>query len=173
MAKAQAVAMALLSAWVAGTLLMWFVAAGNFSAVDRVLGGSNAQLQQSVEALGHDQARVVLRHLASEINRAYFRAWGWAQVALGAVLLVVLLRQTPRDTASVILVGAMFVVVVVLLSVITPEITTLGRGLDFVPRNPPPPEMSRFRVLHGLYTGLDGAKLLAGLFLLARWSIVR
>jgi hypothetical protein len=45
---------------------------------------------------------------------------------------------------------------------LTPEITSLGRSLDFVPRQPPPPGMRRFWILHATYTALELLKLLAG-----------
>jgi hypothetical protein len=43
-----------------------------------------------------------------------------------------------------------------------PEITSIGRALDFVPREPPPPALGRFWVLHGVYTVLELLKLLVG-----------
>lgn len=67
----------------------------------------------------------------------------------------------------------MLALAAVLTLYITPEIVALGRQIDFVPRDPVPPEMPRFRVLHGAYTGFDGAKLLAGLVLLGRWVLAR
>jgi hypothetical protein len=52
---------------------------------------------------------------------------------------------------------------------ITPLVTSVGRSIDFLPRNPPPPVMPRFWMLHGAFTSLDGIKLLAGIGLLVRW----
>lgn len=70
--------------------------------------------------------------------------------------------------------ASMFALVLVLTLYVTPELVSLGRALDFVPRDPPPPEMGRFRILHGASTGLDGANPsadgLAGIVLLARWA---
>jgi hypothetical protein len=62
----------------------------------------------------------------------------------------------------------MLIFVLIFTLVITPQILSVGRSLDFVPRNPVPPEMARFGMLHGAYTALDGIKLLAGLGLLVR-----
>lgn len=166
-------AAALLGTWLGGTLIMWFLAAGTFRTADRVLGASNPRFVEATKPLGQAQIRRVLRHLASEINRTYFYAYGWAQVVLATLLLFLLVRQTPRDTPALVLVGTMLGLVLVLLLVVTPQIVVLGRGLDFVPRTPPPPELGRFRTLHGAYTGLDGLKLLAGLTLLARWLVAR
>ncbi len=161
-------AMALVGAWIGITVCMWFAATGSFAAVRRSLQTPAAGLSEATRPLGPDQTRLVLRHLASEINREYFRAYGWAQIVLAAALLFLLLRQSPRDGVAVAAVGAMFVLVLILALYVTPEIVATGRALDFVPRQPPPPEWGRFRSLHGAYTVLDGGKLLAGIFLLVR-----
>jgi len=162
-------AVAILSAWLSMTLCMWFAATGSFGAVRRVLEGSNSQLAEATKTLTADQTRLVMRHAASEINRTYFRAYGWAQLVLGLGLLIVLVRPVPRDTTGLIVVGAMLAFAAALTFYVTPEIIALGRRIDFVPRDPAPPEMARFRLLHGAFTVLDGLKLLAGLGLLARW----
>jgi hypothetical protein len=166
-------ATALLGAWIGITVCMWFAATGSFSTVDRVLKDSHPRFSEVTKPIGPDRSRAVLRYLASEINRTYFRAYSWAQVALAALLLLLLVRQTPRDPVALATIGAMFAVVLVLTFYVTPEIVSIGRALDFVPREPAPPEMGRFRIFHGAYTGLDGAKLLAGIVLLARWMMAR
>ncbi len=160
---------AILGAWLAMTLCMWYAAIGSFGAIRRVLESSNPRVAETAKPLTPDQTRLVMRHAASEINRTYFRAYGWAQLALGLGLLIVLLRQSPRDTAALVVTGAMLAVVAGLALYVTPEIVALGRRIDFVPRDPAPPEMARFRMLHGAFTALDGAKFVAGLGLLARW----
>jgi hypothetical protein len=45
----------------------------------------------------------------------------------------------------------------------------VGRSLDFVPRNPPPPALRRFWILHGVYTFLEGCKLVVGGVIVAVW----
>jgi hypothetical protein len=169
MKRGEAMALALLGAWLAVTVCMWFAATRSFGTVRRVLENGNPQLAESTRALAPDQTRVVLRHLASEINRSYFRAYGWAQLLLGVALLIVLLRQAPRDVIALIMVGAMVAIVAALTFYVTTEVVALGRRIDFVPRDPARPEMARFRMLHGAYTVLDGTKLLVGLGLAARW----
>ncbi len=114
---------------------------------------------------------MLLRHAASEINRTYFAGYGWAQVALGLVVLVLLWYQNPRDVFALTVAGIMLGLVLILTLFVTPQITAMGRSIDFAPRNPPPPVMPRFWKLHGAFTGLDGVKLLAGLVLLVRWVV--
>ena len=165
------VAIALLGMWLGWTVFMWFAATRTFRTVDRVLNSPNRQFAAATQPLGHDETRVVLRHLASEINRTFFGAYGVAQILLGIVLLILIWRQTPRDTLALVLASVMLGLVLILTSVITPQIISLGRSIDFLPRNPEPAVMPRFWMLHGAFTGLDGVKLLAGLVLLARWII--
>jgi len=167
----QVVAIALLGAWLGGTVFMWFAATRTFRTVDRVLNSPNPQFSAATQPLGHDETRVVLRHLASEINRTFFGAYGVAQILLGVAMLILTWWQTPRDTFAVLLIGVMLALVLILTVGITPQIIALGRSIDFLPRNPEPAVMPRFWMLHGAFTGLDGAKLLAGLVLLARWII--
>lgn len=150
---------------------MWFAATRGFRTVDRVLTASSSEFQQAVQPLGHDRARVVLRYLASEINRTYFRFYGWIQILLGILLVLLVWRQVPRDTVALALAGVMLCLVLILTLVIQPQIVSLGRSIDFVPRNPAPPVMPRFWMLHGAFTGLDGVKFLTGLGLLIRWIV--
>ncbi len=171
MGRTQAVGIAILGAWLGWTLFMWVAATSSFRTVDRVFTASSPEFQQAVQPLGHDRGRVVLRYLASEINRTYFRFYGWTQILLGILLVVLVWRLVPRDSVGLVLAGAMLCLVLILTLVIQPQIVSLGRSIDFVPRNPAPPVMPRFWMLHGAFTGLDGVKFLTGLGLLIRWIV--
>lgn len=171
MGRNQTMAIAVLGIWIGITLFMWFAAGRSFATVDRVLLSRNPQFLKITNSLSSTETRELLRNLASEINRTFFTAYGWAQVILGIALLCLLLLQSPRDTTGLAITGAMLGIVLILALVVTPQIIALGRSIDFVPRNPPPPEMGRFGMLHGAYTGLDGLKLLAGLGMLVRWVV--
>jgi len=137
------------------------------------LKSPKAQFSEATKSLGEGQARVVLRYLASEINRTFFWWYGGVQILLGLILFLLLWRQVPRDAIAVGVVCGMLAVALVLTLVVTPWIISLGRSIDFVPRTPPPPVMPRFWTLHGAYTGLDGVKFLACLGLLIRWIVAR
>jgi hypothetical protein len=173
MARSHLLAIAILSAWLAATLFMWFAATRSFATVERILKTPNPQFAGAIKSLGQGQARVVLRYLASEINRTYFWWYGGVQILLGLILFLLLWRQVPRDAIAVGVVIGMLAAVLALTLVVTPWIISLGRSIDFVPRTPPPSVMPRFWALHGAYTGLDGVKLLAGLALLVRWILTR
>ena len=160
----------LLSIWLAGTLLEWFIATQNFRTVDRVLSQESQQLEKQSQPLSHDQLRLLLRHLASELNRYYFVAWGWAQMVLAVILLAMLVRLRIKDSVSWLLIGGMITLVVGLHFIVTPQLVELGRDIDFIPQEPTPPEMIRLGKLHAAFTGLDAVKLVAGIALLVRWN---
>ena len=169
MGRMQVLAVAILSAWIMSTLCMWFAATRSFATVESVLKRAEPEFVETTKPLGEASTRVVLRYMAAEINRTLFWGYGALQIGLGAILFLLLWRQKPRNAVDVGVVAAMLALSVVLTLVITPWITSLGRSIDFVPRNPPPPVMPRFWALHGSFTGLDGVKLLAGIGLLIRW----
>ena len=159
---------AILGLWLGWTLAMWFAATRSFRTVDRILKKPNAQFSQALQPLTADQGRVLFRYIASEANRTYFAAYGWSQIVIGSVLLILVWREPPRDTVAISLAGVMLALVLLLTWIVQPMIVSLGRSIDFIPRNPAPAQMPRFWMLHGAYTGLDAVKLLAGLGLLAR-----
>ena len=155
-----------MGAWLAGSLVMWFVATQNFRTVDRVLARPTPGAAPVLRSLPAETPRPLLRHLASELNRVYFVAWGLFQIPLGVAVLG--LMAWSRRRAEALLAAAMLALVVLLLFGVTPQIVSLGRSLDFVPRNPPPPQMSTFWRLHAAYTGLDLVKVLLGSILACR-----
>jgi hypothetical protein len=175
-------ALVVMGAWLMGSIGMSVVATENFYTVDRLLAASsNTAFASVVQKLGQPAARDLLRYLSSELNRLYFQVWNVAQLALGVAVLWLLatseqdpavLSGTDRDGAHVRrasplgpaakAVIVMLAIVVLMLAYLTPAIVSLGRDLDFVPREPAPPGMSRFWVLHAAYTSLEMIKLLVG-----------
>ena len=154
-------ALVLLGAWMMGSICMSLVATQNFYTVDRLLASpSNAAFAAMVQKLGQPAAREM---------------WNVAQVVLGVTAWWLVSRRSTvgakaDEPAAKIIVG-MLAVVVLMLVYLTPAIVSLGRELDFVPRDPAPPGMSRFWVLHAAYTSLEMLKLAAGLG--AAWLIAR
>jgi hypothetical protein len=105
-----------------------------------------------------EDRRLVLRHMASELNRTMFRTWALAQLALGAVL-AGLLWQGPRGARLLAFVALGLTVAQA--AAVIPTITTLGRSMDFLPR-PLAPEVARsFGMLHTAYAVGDLLKAAA------------
>ena len=161
-------AMLAMGAWITGSVIVSVVATQNFYTIDRLLADSpSSPFHDAVGRLGEPQARDLLRYLSSELNRLYFQLWNGAQVLIGLLVIWLLAgNQAMRRVRLVVL--SMLAVVVLMIVYLTPQIVVVGRSLDFVPRDPAPPELGRFWILHGVYTSLEMAKLAAGL-LVAFW----
>lgn len=166
-------ALVTIGVWLMGSICVSVVATENFYTVDRLLAApSSGPFTAMVQKLGQPAARELLRYLSSELNRLYFQMWNVAQIGLGGLALWLLAGSSEQKAARNGIV-AMIAIVVLMLAYLTPQIVSLGRELDFVPRDPPPPGMSRFWVLHAAYTSLEMIKLLVGAvvaFWLARSS---
>jgi hypothetical protein len=151
-----------LGVWLAGTIFVSVVATENFYTIDRLLSESgNSAFTGFVERIGRSETRDLLRYLSSELNRLYFQLWNTAQFVIGALVLWLL---TTSSSAAKTRWGvvAMLGLVVTLMVWLTPQIVTVGRSLDFVPRDPAPPALGRFGMLHGLYLVLEALKLAIG-----------
>jgi hypothetical protein len=162
-------ALVVIGGWLAGTVCMSIVATENFYAIDRLLSDSqSAAFTSTVRRLGQPLARDFLRYLSSELNRLYFQMWNIAQIVLGITALWLVAGDDTNDKVSLRPatreVIVMLCIVVVMLGYLTPAIVSLGRSLDFVPRDPAPPAMRRFWILHAAYTSLEMIKLLVGVF---------
>jgi hypothetical protein len=156
----------LLGAWIAGSLFMAMVATQNFRAVDRLLASPAPEAARRIEVLGGSPAaRVFLRHQASELNRFYFAMWERVQIALGLALLLVMWRGSMADR---LLCLSMLVIVLAARWWLTPEITQVGRAIDWIPPAASGPQRSHFWRLHSVYSSCEVAKQLLGLALAFR-----
>ena len=162
----------LLGGWLVGMVVVAFVAAHNFFMVDHLLESPasteyRAEFQKRLTPLTPGDARVVLRYLSSELNRFYFRVWEGTELVLGATLLALAVKSG-RDRWFTRGVSAMLAVSLLMTFYLTPQVVEIGRVLDFVSRDPPPPELGRFGALHAAYSALDLLKLLLGIWLTIR-----
>jgi hypothetical protein len=105
------------------------------------------------------------------VNRLFFEGWGLLQPPL-AVLVMLLAWRSGSARAIVAAAALMLLITVFLQLYVVPETVRLGRLLDFVPREPPPPEAAPFWRLHHTYTGLDMLKFVLGLGI-AFWEVKR
>ena len=158
-------ALVALGAWIAGSICTSVVATENFYTIDHLLAArANAAFASAVDRLGSVEARDLLRYLSSELNRLYFQLWNGAQIVIGAFVLWAVAGSSKAVLRGVVV---MLAIVAAMLVYLTPSIVTLGRSLDFVPRDPAPPGMSRFWVLHAAYTSLEMIKLVISVIVAA------
>ncbi len=170
--KAEPLAIFCMAVWLTGTICVAVVATQNFFTVDRLLKSSPSQqfrtavnTLDSVETPGHPVARDLLRYLSAELNRLYFQYWNVAQTALGLLALWLVSKIPGAHRAKWCVVG-MLGVSLFLMVVLTPPIISVGRSLDFVPRESPPQEvvaaLRKFGLLHVTYTVMTLINLILG-----------
>lgn len=158
----------LLGLWLGLVIASWAMASASFRTVDRVLGpAANPELGRRLAPLTSDDRRMVLRHLASELNRWMFGAGGLAQAVL-AVCVVALAWRSPGAGRSLLLAAAALVLAQLIAA---RSIVDLGRSIDFMPRPLPTDLGRRFGSLHAAYVLSDLAK--AGLLVAAAWLFRR
>ncbi|MDA0999276.1 MAG: DUF4149 domain-containing protein [bacterium] len=161
----------LAAAWLAGSVLIWWVAAGPFTVLSTV---KNPSIAEKFREIPEARRAQVLRHAAGEINRRLFRGWNVAQLSGGLVLLILLAAGRWRGAHFGVF--GLFAVLSFLLVVshafwMAPVIETLGRSLDFADRALLAESVRRFGWYHRAYVISDMVKaglLLAGLSLLLR-----
>ena len=154
--------------WLGGLVASWLAASANFRTVDQVLGPSRRpELAEKLKGVDEADRRMLLRHLASEINRFMFSRWWLAQAVLGLVLLAVVWSAGGSARS---LAGAVLLLVLAQGLLVVP-ITSLGRAIDFVPRPLPPATARHFGLLHAAYVGSDLLK--AALLAAAAWLLAR
>lgn len=146
-----------LGGWLFLTAWMAYVAGANFKIVEPTT------LHDSAEVFGAlaegDERRQALRFVASEINRHLFVVYGYLQIVLfaAAVGFFAMARKPSRVVlGSIVGCGVMALAWVVWLN---PAIVELGRTIDFMPRDPEPPEVVRFFTLHKVAVGSELAKM--------------
>ena len=155
----RTLALVLVTVWLTGTIIMTFVATQNFRTVDRILERPTPQAAAKLAETDHDVTRMLLRHLSSELNRLYFMSWNAVQLLLAVIVLALMVRAGSR--LETVLALVMLVIVVALLGG-TFRIIELGRTIDFVPRNPVPPEVVKFGKMHAAYGAMELVKLAVG-----------
>jgi hypothetical protein len=164
-------ALFLLGAWIAGSLFMTMVATQNFRSVDRLLDGISPKAALILKPVPRDQVRQLLRYQVSEQNRWYFGTWDVVQVFLGLGLFLFLLLASHERPFVLGLALGMVLIAFGQAVFVTPEVTSIGRTLDFVDGNTP--ERAKFWVMHGAYSGLEVLKWLTGVILGVRLLIRR
>jgi hypothetical protein len=164
---ARRLACFLLGLWLAGGLFMAWVATQSFHEVDRLLSHTNPTATVHYQPLG-DDARPLMRFQASELNRYLFHDWENAQLALGVALLILMLFWTRES--KLVLGGTLVLLALTAVErfLLSPEITALGRAIDFAAATADLPQRNRFWIAHTVYAAIEVTKWLIALALTAR-----
>jgi hypothetical protein len=154
-----------LGAWIAGCVLIAYVAIFNLRAATHQVGPPVPAAERIIQSMGAEPANLLLRHRAAEINRSLFRTWEKAQFGIAGLLFLCLFLGTDRRVFPLILCGIMFAMVVFQFSGVDKELAYRGRETDFPPLNTDFAAQQRVWALHQIYVAVECVKLAAGLVL--------
>lgn len=112
------------------------------------------------------------RNQAVALGQAVFARFNRIEVACGIVALAAAIAaRSARWTVAVT--AVMLALVAVQTFYLTPEITRLAAGLDFVHRTPGDPRYAAIRPLHGTYAVVELVIFAGGIAVLTCWSLSR
>jgi uncharacterized membrane protein len=122
-----------------------------------------------VEAPVRFTSPLLNRNQAVGIGQEIFVRFNRVEVALAIVALAAAIAaRSARWTIG--LVGLMLALILVQATYLTPAISRLASGLDFVNRTPGDPRYAAIRPLHTAYAVLEVIIFLAGIAALAAWA---
>jgi len=121
-----------------------------------------------IDAPARFASPLLTRNQAVGIGQILFVRFNRFALALAVIALV---ASIPAETPgwSVALLGLMLILVGVQAAYLTPAITRLSEGLDFVHRAAGDPRYAAIRPLHTTYTVLEAIIFLSGVIALAAW----
>jgi hypothetical protein len=163
--RIQRLAVLVLGLWLGAGIFADIAVTRNFNTVERFLAnpGSDA-VANEIQTMGREREREILRRNAAEENNAIFHDWERSEFAIGAALIGLLALERARPT-NLAIAGGMIGIVAVQNFALSPRIAALGRLLPSMSANDP--AVAHFWTMHGIYSGSEILKLLAGFVLAA------
>ena len=155
----------LLGIWVGCSLLLGYLTLENLRSPNLVLSSPAQAEAKTIEKIGQEDARLLLRHLAMEQSRSYLGAWEDAQLVLGVVLLLLLLMSSQTRMFPVLMAVAMLLAVLFQHFAVLPEMIFRGREADFPPGSANIDIQARVWTLAQFYFGLEAAKMIVACIL--------
>ena len=148
----------LLGLWLGCSLFMFLVATHNFKAVDGLLREPGAA-KAALAKLDPVEARMLLRYHSSELNRYYFQAWEFAQLAVLAAVAASGWSSLGRRNLGRVILGLLAAILLFERLSLTPEIIRIGRLIDFTGADGAGQERADCWKLHGMYSGVEVLKV--------------
>jgi hypothetical protein len=162
----------LLGGWMGCTMFMWLVAIQNFSAVTRVIAAPSPKAAEIIQVLGEERAKGLLRYQVAEQNRWYFETWEYMQLVFSIIVFLTLIFARPRVMAAIVISCLIMISLLTERFLLTPQITALGRTMDFMKEGVETAESARFWIYHHTYSAVEMFKLCLGAILAVRFLMV-
>jgi hypothetical protein len=114
----------ILGLWLGGSLLFAWISSSGMSTAGTAINTLGPKGQQAIGVVGQESARQLSRFVVSEVMREFSYAWG-------IILFVAVTFSTNGNKVLMLLAGAMLALTLVLHLSASPNISALGRVIDF------------------------------------------
>jgi hypothetical protein len=125
-----------------------------------------------IHEIGPARARQLLEYQAAEQVRTGMETWHTVEILFGVFFFLFLLFATHEGRFSLMLALLMLAAAVAQRALVTPELVSLGRSLDFVP-SPPAAELSHQAAMRVVYASIELGAWALGALLAARLILRR
>ena len=143
-----------LAFWLAWIIIVPFVLSTNLWIVDTTIGSGDAVIAKSMEPIGYQDLRQLLRHTAGEANRVIYHTWGIAQICL-ALILIAMLVAVKAEYTNFAAGGLALLISVGLHFILAREISGVGKLLDFKDSGDLPALEARLQSMQQIYWALQ------------------
>jgi hypothetical protein len=157
--------------WLAGGLLLAWVAGQNLASADRVVTDGDPAFRLRLKPFGQEAGAILKLHAADQ-NRRLYGKWELYQLFLGSFFFCVMLFGSREDKFALLGVLAMLLLVALQRFLLTPELHALGRLIDHSP-TPSAPDQNRFWITNMAHIGVEVAKDGLALLLAAQMIVSR
>ena len=162
----------LLGIWFGGELLLAWTGAFGLLPLDRMRDDPPPAAAIQMKEAGQAGA-ILLRYEAAERMRGLQYHWGLAEIGIIAGLLMFLLFGTQEGKMTLAISLTLLAIVLLQRLVLVPEISALGRMLDFAPAAAYGADRARVVVLDNFYWGITLIKWATAAILLMRLILHR
>ena len=154
----------LLGAWFALVVTIACVAALGFQVANNIAKTPPTEAGPALVVLGEPMVHQLFRYVAAEINRTLFEVSGLGELGILLALTSLLLLSNYNRRAT-ILAGVLLLAAFASHFLLTPQVVSQGRILDFRPAEMLMADRARFARLHMLFGVVTVFRLLGGVWL--------
>jgi hypothetical protein len=162
----------LLGFWLAGSILMTFLAADSANSAGRLLVDHGPAASLRIQSMGREEARIMLAYPVRQQVRWWLEEWANLELALGAFFFLFLLFGTREGKLALSVTLGIYAIVVFQRLFTLPQLLYLGAQMDFVALNVVIPERNELIAVQKLFTGVEIFQALAilglGVYMIAR-----
>jgi len=162
----------LLGFWLAGSILMTFIAADSANSAGRLLLHHSAAANERIKEMGQAEARIMLAYPVRQQTRWWLAEWGNLELLLGALFFLFMLFGSREGKITLSFTLGIFAIVLFQRFFTMPQMLYLSSVMDFAPANVVMPERNQLVAVQNAFTAVEVFKELVllgmGAYFIAR-----